>query len=138
MANYSEKEMTRLLHMKATMIKVYLKDLFAKHGDVLAQLKINVNNGLADLHKKIAGHPKEDEILANIEAVYASRPGLAMVDSSKDKLERDECPSKAATPPKPKHMGTFGVMDGLASDGALAYKSAKDQKPLDRPGVRQR
>jgi len=29
------------------------------------------------------GHPKEGEIVADIEAVYATRPGLAMVDSGK-------------------------------------------------------
>ena len=95
MADYLEKKLMTPLRMKATRkkvpnpiifghcVKVYFKDVFAKHGDVLAQLKVNVNNGLGDLYEKIVGHPKEGEILADIEAVYATRPGLAMVDSGK-------------------------------------------------------
>ena len=95
MTDCTEKKLMMSLHMKATMmkvsdpiifghcVKVYFKDVFAKHGDVLAQLKVNVNNGLGDLYEKIVGHPKEGEILADIEAVYATRPGLAMVDSGK-------------------------------------------------------
>jgi isocitrate dehydrogenase len=81
--------------MKATMmkvsdpiifghcVKVYFKDVFAKHGALLAELKVNVNNGLGDLYEKIKGHPKEAEIMADIDAAYATRPGLAMVDSAK-------------------------------------------------------
>merc|ERR1719220_86490 len=83
------------LHMKATMmkvsdpiifghcVKVYFKDVFAKHGALLAELKVNVNNGLGDLYEKIKGHPMEAEIVADIDAAYATRPGLAMVDSDK-------------------------------------------------------
>merc|ERR1712088_237340 len=83
------------LHMKATMmkvpdpiifghcVKVYFKDVFAKHGALLAELKVNVNNGLGDLYEKIKGHAKEAEIIADIDAAYATRPGLAMVDSDK-------------------------------------------------------
>jgi len=90
-----EKNLMMSLHMKATMmkvsdpiifghcVKVYFKDVFAKHGDLLAQLKVNVNNGLGDLYEKIKGHPKEAEIEADIAAAYATRPGLAMVDSAK-------------------------------------------------------
>merc|ERR1712088_1144199 len=82
------------LHMKATMmkvsdpiifghcVKVYFKDVFAKHGALLAELKVNVNNGLGDLYEKIKGHAKEAEVKADIEKQYASRPGLAMVDSN--------------------------------------------------------
>merc|ERR1712240_419535 len=83
------------LHMKATMmkvsdpiifghcVKVYFKDVFAKHGALLAELKVNVNNGLGDLYEKIKGHPMEAQIVADIDAAYATRPGLAMVDSDK-------------------------------------------------------
>merc|ERR1711884_970016 len=82
------------LHMKATMmkvsdpiifghcVKVYFKDVFAKHGALLAELKVNVNNGLGDLYEKIKGHPMEAQIVADIDAAYATRPGLAMVDSN--------------------------------------------------------
>merc|ERR1712180_105194 len=95
MADCKEKNLMMSLHMKATMmkvsdpiifghcVKVYFKDVFAKHGDLLAQLKVNVNNGLGDLYEKIKGHPKEAEIEADIDAAYATRPGLAMVDSDK-------------------------------------------------------
>merc|ERR1719510_2203101 len=53
------------------------------HGALLAELKVNVNNGLGDLYEKIKGHAKEAEIIADIDAAYATRPGLAMVDSDK-------------------------------------------------------
>merc|ERR1719364_92002 len=68
------------LHMKATMMKisdpiifghcvtVYYKDVFAKHGALLAELKVNVNNGLGDLYEKIKGHPMEAQIVADIDA----------------------------------------------------------------------
>merc|ERR1719195_128976 len=90
-----EKNLMMSLHMKATMmkvsdpiifshcVKVYFKDVFAKHGALLAELKVNVNNGLGDLYEKIKGHPMEAEIVADIDAAYATRPGLAMVDSDK-------------------------------------------------------
>merc|ERR1712020_821538 len=89
------KNLMMSLHMKATMmkvsdpiifghcVKVYFKDGFAKHGALLAELKVNVNNGLGDLYEKIKGHAKEAEIIADIDAAYATRPGLAMVDSAK-------------------------------------------------------
>merc|ERR1712004_52308 len=90
-----EKNLMMSLHMKATMmkvsdpiifghcVKVYFKDVFAKHGALLAELKVNVNNGRGDLYDKIKGHPMEAEIVADIDAAYATRPGLAMVDSDK-------------------------------------------------------
>jgi len=83
------------LHLKATMmkvsdpilfghcVKVYFKDVFAKHGDVFAKLGVNANNGLGDVYEKIKGHPKQAEIESDIASAYAGRPGLAMVDSSK-------------------------------------------------------
>jgi isocitrate dehydrogenase len=83
------------LHLKATMmkvsdpimfghaVKVYYKDAFAKHGALFAELGANPNNGIGDIYAKIAGHPKEAEVTADLEACYASRPGLAMVDSRK-------------------------------------------------------
>merc|ERR1711997_40164 len=90
-----DKNLMMSLHMKATMIKVsdpiifghcvkvYFKDVFAKHGALLAELKVNVHGGLGDLYEKIKGHAKEAEIIADIDAAYATRPGLAMVDSDK-------------------------------------------------------
>ncbi len=85
------------LHLKATMMKVsdpvmfghcvsvYYKDVFAKHGELLAGLGVNINNGIADVYNRLAGLPaeKREEIEADIQAVYSHRPQLAMVDSSK-------------------------------------------------------
>ncbi len=85
------------LHMKATMMKVsdpiifghavsvFYKDVFDKHGDVLNELGVDVNNGLGDLYAKIQSLPEEKraEIEADIQEVYKNRPALAMVDSDK-------------------------------------------------------
>ncbi len=83
------------LHLKATMMKisdpvmfghavsVYYKDALDKHADALKEIGANVNNGLADVLAKLDRLPaaKKAEIEADIEAVYDSRPDLAMVDS---------------------------------------------------------
>ena len=83
------------LHMKATMMKisdpiifghcvsVYYKDALEKHADILKEVGANTNNGLADVMDKInkLDSDKQAEIQADIEAVYANRPKLAMVDS---------------------------------------------------------
>ena len=85
------------LHLKATMMKVsdpimfghavsvFYKDVFDKHGDVLNELGVNVNNGLGDLYAKIQSLPEEKrtEIEADIQELYKNRPALAMVDSDK-------------------------------------------------------
>lgn len=81
------------LHMKATMmkvsdpiifghcVKVFFKDVFSKHAALFAELGVNANNGLGDVYEKIKGHASEAEVLADLAATYAKRPGLAMVDS---------------------------------------------------------
>jgi monomeric type NADP-dependent isocitrate dehydrogenase len=85
------------LHLKATMMKisdpiifghcvsVFFKDAFEKHASTFASLGINPNNGLAALLEKIKTLPdaQRAEIEADINACYASRPGLAMVDSDR-------------------------------------------------------
>lgn len=85
------------VHLKATMMKVsdpiifgqfvaeFYRDVFAKHADALQQIGVDVNNGLGDLYAKIKQLPadKQAEIEADIRAVYAQRPGLAMVNSDK-------------------------------------------------------
>jgi len=85
------------LHLKATMMKIsdpimfghcvkaYFKDVFAKYGDDFAELGVNVNNGLGDVYKKIANLPeaKRKAIEDDIQATYAKRAKMAMVDSSK-------------------------------------------------------
>ncbi len=85
------------LHLKATMMKVsdpvifghavtvYFEAVFAKHAATFARLGVNANNGLGDVYAKIQALPAElkAEIEADIQAVYATRPALAMVDSDK-------------------------------------------------------
>ncbi|MDT0594007.1 NADP-dependent isocitrate dehydrogenase [Glaciecola petra] len=85
------------LHMKATMMKVsdpiifghavevFYADVFSKHADTFAQLGVDVKNGLGDVYAKIANLPadKKAEIEADIQAVYATRPDMAMVDSDR-------------------------------------------------------
>ena len=85
------------LHLKATMMKVsdpimfghavtvFYKDVFEKHAAIIKELGVNVNNGLGDLYAKIQKLPEAERavIEADIKAVYATRPALAMVDSDK-------------------------------------------------------
>ncbi len=85
------------IHLKATMMKVsdpilfgqivaeYYKDTLAKHEAVLKQIGFNLNNGIGDLYSRIKALPQaqQDEIEADIKAVYATRPALAMVNSDK-------------------------------------------------------
>ncbi|WP_025563858.1 NADP-dependent isocitrate dehydrogenase [Psychromonas sp. SP041] len=103
--DFFEKEMTEAkennimlsLHLKATMMKVsdpimfghavtvYFKDVFAKHADLFKELGVDERNGLGDVYAKIADidAAKKAEVEADIQAVYATRPSLAMVDSDK-------------------------------------------------------
>ncbi|MCH8867362.1 MAG: NADP-dependent isocitrate dehydrogenase [Proteobacteria bacterium] len=85
------------LHLKATMMKVsdpimfghavtvYFSDVFEKHATLFDKLGVEPNNGIGDVYAKIAGLPEAQRIAieADIEAVYAKRPPLAMVDSDK-------------------------------------------------------
>ena len=85
------------LHLKATMMKisdpimfghavtVYFKDVFDKHTAVIRELGVNVNNGLGELHAKMAKLPdaKRAEIESDIRHAYESRPALAMVNSDR-------------------------------------------------------
>lgn len=85
------------VHLKATMMKVsdpimfgqivaeFYKDALEKHADVLKEIGFNLNNGIGDLYARIKTLPadKQAEIEADIQAVYADRPALAMVNSDK-------------------------------------------------------
>ncbi len=85
------------LHLKATMMKVsdpimfghavsvFFADLVAKHGETLKKLGVNFNNGFGDLVTKIASLPEAERkaIEADVQAIYARQPGLAMVNSDK-------------------------------------------------------
>ncbi|CAA6802895.1 MAG: Isocitrate dehydrogenase [NADP] (EC; Monomeric isocitrate dehydrogenase [NADP] (EC [uncultured Thiotrichaceae bacterium] len=95
MQEAKEDDVLLSLHLKATMMKVsdpimfghavsvYFKDVFEKHAKTFAELGINPKYGLGDLYQKITelDDDKKAEIEADIEATYAKRPALAMVDS---------------------------------------------------------
>ena len=85
------------LHLKATMMKisdpimfghcvaVYYKEALEKHAAVLKEIGANLDNGLAGVLEKLQRLSLDERapIEADIEAVYATRPALAMVDSRK-------------------------------------------------------
>jgi len=52
-------------------------------SDLFAELNVTATNGIGDVYTKIAGHEKEGEIKAAIEAVYKNTPDVAMVNSDK-------------------------------------------------------
>ena len=85
------------LHMKATMmkvsdpiifghaVKVFFKDLFAKHADTFEEIGVDVRNGFGDLVSKLGelSADKRAEVEADIKAAYDNGPDLAMVNSDK-------------------------------------------------------
>ena len=85
------------LHLKATMMKVsdpimfgvavgeFYKDVLAKHADALKQVGFNPNNGIGDLYARLGSLPDAQQaaIKADLDAEYAQRPALAMVNSDK-------------------------------------------------------
>ncbi len=92
-----EKGLLFSIHLKATMMKVsdpiifghavrvFFAPVFKKYGATFDELGVDVNNGFGDLLAKIEELPadKRDEIKAAIDACYATRPDLAMVNSDK-------------------------------------------------------
>jgi len=96
-AEANEKQALLSLHLKATMMKVsdpimfghcvevYYATALEKHADALREIGANVSNGLAGVLEKLDKLPvdKKAEIEADIQAVYSTRPPLAMVDSRK-------------------------------------------------------
>ena len=85
------------LHLKATMmkvsdpvifghaVKVFFRDLLAKHGGTFQELGVDFNNGFGDLVAKIQSLPADQKaaIEKDIESIYAAGPALAMVNSDK-------------------------------------------------------
>lgn len=85
------------VHLKATMmkvsdpilfghvVKVFFKDLLAKHAATLATLGVDFNNGLGDLVAKIEKLPADQKsaIEADLAAALAAGPALAYVNSDK-------------------------------------------------------
>ena len=121
------------LHVKATMMKVshpivfghavtvFFKDLFAKHGQLFKELGVNPNNGFGSVIEKIASLPQaqRQEIEADIQACFDSRPKIAMVDSDKG-ITNLHVPSDvivdASMPAMIRNGGKMWGADGKAAD----------------------
>ena len=85
------------LHVKTTMMRisdpiifghcvsVYYEDVFKKHGDALAEVGVDPDNGVAEILTKIQDLPddKRKEIEADIQTVYENQPELYMVNSNR-------------------------------------------------------
>ena len=97
MAKAKADDVLLSLHVKTTMMRVsdpiifghcvsvYYQDMLTKHADVLAELAVDLDNGVAELLTKIQSlqEDKRAEIEADIQAVYSTRPELSMVNSSR-------------------------------------------------------
>ncbi len=97
MADAKKKEVLFSVHLKATMMKVsdpiifghvvsvFYKDVFAKYNNLIDKFGIDLNHGLAEVYTRIQSLPEQERmaIETDIEAVYKSRPDLAMVNSDK-------------------------------------------------------
>lgn len=66
-------------------VKVFFKELFAKHSSTFADLGVDVRNGFGDLVSRLDQLPadKKSEIESDIKAIFAAGPAVAMVDSDK-------------------------------------------------------
>ncbi|KER86108.1 NADP-dependent isocitrate dehydrogenase [Xanthomonas arboricola] len=96
-ADAKAKDVLFSVHLKATMMKVsdpvlfgvvvgeFYKDTLSKHAEALASVGFDPNNGIGDLYARIATLPdyQQAQIKADIQAEYAQRPALAMVNSDK-------------------------------------------------------
>jgi isocitrate dehydrogenase len=85
------------LHLKATMMKISDPILFgvvvsnfyaavlSKHANALKQIGFDPNNGIGDLYARISELPQDVQsaIHADMSALYAEQPALAMVNSDK-------------------------------------------------------
>jgi isocitrate dehydrogenase len=85
------------VHLKATMMKVsdpiifghavraYYAGLFAEHGEVLGELGVSANDGMASIEAALEGLDEERRVAvqAAIGDAYETGPALAQVDSSR-------------------------------------------------------
>ncbi|MEA9710301.1 NADP-dependent isocitrate dehydrogenase [Xanthomonas campestris] len=96
-ADAKAKDVLFSVHLKATMMKVsdpvlfgvvvgeFYKSALSKHADVVKSVGFDPNNGIGDLYARIGTLPDDvqAQIKADVQAEYAQRPGLAMVNSDK-------------------------------------------------------
>jgi isocitrate dehydrogenase len=71
--------------MFGVVVNEFYKDVLAKHADTLKQAGFDANNGIGDLVARLPSLPEATRaaIEADLQAEYAQRPGLAMVNSDK-------------------------------------------------------
>jgi isocitrate dehydrogenase len=121
------------LHLKATMMKVsdpimfghavsvFFKDVFDKHGALLKELNVNVNNGFGDMEAKVLALPDEKRaaIVDDIAECFRKQPPLAMVNSDKG-ITNLHVPSDviidASMPPMIRDGGKMWGADGKPYD----------------------
>lgn len=121
------------LHMKATMmkvsdpvifghaVKVFFQPVFDKFAKEIEAAGVDVNNGFGDLINKIPSMSPEVQsaINAEIEAVFAARPDLAMVNSDKG-ITNLHVPSDviidASMPAMIRNSGRMWNKEGKAQD----------------------
>ena len=91
------KDVLFSVHLKATMMKVsdpiifgafveaFFETVFAEHATTFESLGVDVRNGLGDVYSKIATLPEAQRISIEnaLDAAFAERPDLAMVNSDK-------------------------------------------------------
>jgi isocitrate dehydrogenase len=96
-ADAKEKDVLFSLHLKATMmkvsdpiifgyaVKVFFKDIFAKHCKTFEEIGVNANSGLGDLINDLQNlsPEKRAEIEEDFKIAFKNGPKLAMVDSDK-------------------------------------------------------
>ena len=121
------------VHLKATMMKVsdpimfgefvaeYYQDALSKHATVLKEIGFNLHNGIGDLYARIKDLPADQQaqIEADVKAVYATRPPLAMVNSDKG-ITNLHVPSDvivdASMPAMIRDSGKMWNNDGVLQD----------------------
>ncbi|MEZ6151598.1 MAG: NADP-dependent isocitrate dehydrogenase [Pirellulaceae bacterium] len=92
-----QRDVLLSLHLKATMMKVsdpiifghvvkaYYAPVLEKHAAALERIGFNPNNGIGDLYDKLDQLSADEQatIAADMDAIYARGPRVAMVDSDK-------------------------------------------------------
>ena len=139
------------IHLKATMMKVsdpiifgyavrtFFRDVFDKHAAAFKEVGVDPNNGLGDLYAAIKRLPpaKQAEIAADIQACYAKRPPLAMVNSDKG-ITNLHVPSDviidASIPPMIRDSGQMWGPDGKLRE-AKAVIPDHSYAPLYREAI---
>ena len=117
------------IHLKATMMKVsdpiifgfavrtFFREVFDKHAAAFKEIGVDPNNGLGDLYAAIKRLPTatQAEIEADIQACYARRPALAMVNTDRG-ITNLHVPSDmiidASIPPMIRDSGQLWGPDG--------------------------